>query len=110
MNDYTVKRRYRLPKLSKEGCYKQRHARSRERRRLQVCSGTIPSLQQIAQPENLLRVCKDLKAHAGNAPGPDRISHSQVSRFEVAQIMRDLSREILSEQGAHGSRSVAVSG
>lgn len=96
MQDYMVKRRYRDRKLFREGFYELRRQHSRERRQAEAMAQQgIPSLAQIAHPENLFRVFDELKAYAGDAPGPDRITYSQLSRREIAAIMRELSKTIL---------------
>ena len=96
MNDYQTKRRYRQQKLTKQGFYELRQQRSRARRRAEACKNQgLPSLQQIAHPDNLIKVFEELQRNAGHAPGPDRIAYDQLSRREIGQIMRSLSKEIL---------------
>ncbi len=97
MNDYRTKRRYRQQKLTAEGFYVQRQQRSRARRRAEqeAIQGIVPSIEQIANPENLLGIFEDMKRHAGHAAGPDGVGYDQLGRRETGQIMRALSREIL---------------
>ena len=99
MDDYRTKRCYRQQKLAKQGFYELRQQSSRKRRRTEALSKQdkpcIPSLQQIVDPENLIRVFDDLKRKAGHAPGPDRVAYDQLGPREIAEIMRAVSKEIL---------------
>ena len=96
MNDYNHKRRYRQRKLTATGFYEQRQQRSRARRRAEASHRQgLPSLQQIAHPDNLIRIFEELKSKAGHAPGPDRVAYDQLGSREVAGIMRTVSKEIL---------------
>ena len=96
MNDYRTKRRYRQRKLSQQGYYDLRQQRSRARRRAEASpTRGISSVQKIAHPENLIEVYNDLKRKAGHAAGLDGVTYDQLSRREVAGIMRNLSKEIL---------------
>ena len=96
MNDYRTKRRYRQQKLSRQGFYELRQERSRARRRIEASGRQgIPSLQQIAHPDNLINVFEKLKRDAGHAPGPDKVAYNQLGPREIAEIMRAVSKEIL---------------
>ena len=95
MDDYRTKRKYKQRKLSREGFYELRQQRSRRRRSAVMSSRGIPTLKQIAHPENLIRIFDELNSTAGQSAGPDRIAYNQLSRREVASIMRNLSKEIL---------------
>jgi hypothetical protein len=53
-----------------------------------------PSVERIADPDNLIRVFYDLKGRAGQAPGPDGFTYGDWSRREVADILRQLSRAV----------------
>jgi hypothetical protein len=95
-DDYRTKRKYRQRKLSREGFYELRQQRSRARRHNNSSGAKgIPTLKQIAHPNNLIRIFDELNSTAGQSAGPDRIAYNQLSRREVASIMRSLSKEIL---------------
>ena len=96
MDDYRTRRRFRTRKLTAAGFYELRRQRSRTRRRAEqeAAVGTVPSIEQIVHPENLVNVFDDLKHHAGHAAGLDGITYADLGRREVGQIMRDLSKEI----------------
>jgi len=96
VNDYQTKRRFRQRKLSKQGFYELRQQRSRARRRAErLGAGSVPSMKQIFDPENLITNYYVLKHRAGHAPGPDGITYKDLGPREVGQIMRDLSKEVL---------------
>jgi RNA-directed DNA polymerase len=66
-----------------------------EKRRARERSGLVPSLEQIADPENLIRVFGELKRHAGQAPGEDGLTYLDLSASEVGSCMRGLSQVVL---------------
>ena len=110
MNGYRSKKKYRDQKLTRQGFYERRQQQSRARRRAarEAASSPVPSFKQIASPDNLIAVYEKLKRDAGQAPGPDRITFNHLSKREVAEIMRDLSKEIRSGT-YHPSRARTVS-
>jgi hypothetical protein len=61
-------------------------------------AGVEPTVAQIADPDNLLRVFHELKAQAGQAPGPDRVTYGMLGRREAPEVMRGLSRAVLAGQ------------
>jgi RNA-directed DNA polymerase len=65
--------------------------------------------REIAHPDNLLRVFIELRARAGQAPGPDGVTYRQLGRREAPAVLRGLSRAVLAGQWrpAEG-RKVAV--
>jgi RNA-directed DNA polymerase len=54
-----------------------------------------PTVEQIADIDNLFRVFDELKAHGGPAPGPDGFTYADWSRREVAGILRVLSSAVI---------------
>jgi len=87
--------------------------RFRRRRRAQRVTvpiiGTEPTVEQIADPENLIETFEQLKAKAGQAPGPDGVTYSVLSRREVPAIMRDLSQLVIAgEYGPGPGRRVPI--
>ena len=97
MDDYRTKRKYRQRKLNRQGYYELRRQKRRAKRNAvqNGLSGAIPQIEQIFDPENLIRVFDGLQHHAGNAPGPDGIRYNQLGRREVGNVIRSLSAEIL---------------
>jgi hypothetical protein len=70
----------------------------RRQRALRVvvpAAGAEPTVAQIADPDNLLRVFVELRARAGQAPGPDHVSYRMLGRREAPAVMRGLSRAVL---------------
>ena len=53
-----------------------------------------PTVEQLAASDNLIRVYNDLKARAGQAPGPDGFTYEHWGRREVASIFRELSEAV----------------
>jgi hypothetical protein len=73
----------------------------RRQRALRVvvpAAGVEPTVAQIVHPDNLLRVFVELKARAGQSPGPDRVSYRQLGRREAPAVLRGLSRAVLAGQ------------
>lgn len=60
--------------------------------------GSVPTLEQIASTDNLIRVFRELKRNAGQAPGEDGVTYSDLSFSEVATCMRGLSQVVLRSQ------------
>jgi hypothetical protein len=71
--------------------YKQRQ---RARRVIEPRS-KAPTVAEIAAVDNLIRVYEDLKARAGQAPGPDGYTYADWGRREVANILRRLSQAVI---------------
>lgn len=69
--------------------------RQRARRVMVPAAGAEPTVAQIADPDNLLRVFHELKARAGQAPGPDRVTYGMLGRREAPAVIRGLSRAVL---------------
>ncbi len=96
MDDYRRKKRFRQQRLNRQGFYERRQQRSRARRAaLRDGLGSLPTLRQIADHENLITAFYDLKRDAGRSPGPDGIAYDQLGRREVSAVMRGLSKEII---------------
>jgi hypothetical protein len=73
--------------------YRHRYkARQRPRR---VTVPAVPSLHQLADPDNLIAVYYAMKSRAGWGSGPDGFSYGDWSPSEVAHIMRGLSEVVL---------------
>jgi hypothetical protein len=63
--------------------------RPRQRvRRLVEWDGRMPTVAEIASTENLVGTFYDLKARAGQAPGPDRMLYADLGQREVFWVMR----------------------
>jgi retron-type reverse transcriptase len=71
------------------------YRRRAEKRRIREQVGTVPSVEQIADPENLIRVFRELKQNAGQAPGVDGVTYADLSATEVGACMRGLSQMVL---------------
>jgi hypothetical protein len=67
-------------------------ARQRPRR---VTVPAVPSVRQLADPDNLIDTYYAMRSRAGQAPGPDGFSYADWSPGEVADIMRGLSEVVL---------------
>jgi retron-type reverse transcriptase len=74
----------------------------RERRRRQAQEraavpdpNRVPTVEEIADVSNLLRVFNDLKRQGGKAPGLDRVTYDDLSIPEASSILRKVSRAIL---------------
>src|SRR2546423_1106697 len=83
----------RTPPSSPTDNYRRRQLRRAIRE--QVLKGALPIVDQIAHPENLMQVFKELKANAGQAPGIDRVTYADLSLPEVGSCMRGLSLVLL---------------
>jgi hypothetical protein len=73
------------------------YRRRRQQRRLRgsVHQGALPSLDQLGDPENLIRVFGELKQNAGQAPGEDGMTYADLGHSEVASCIRGLSQVVL---------------
>jgi RNA-directed DNA polymerase len=69
--------------------------RQRPLRVVVPADGAEPTVAQIADPDNLLRVFHELRARAGQAPGPDGVSYGLLGRREAPAVLRGLSRAVL---------------
>ena len=76
MSDYRKKRRYWLEKLTRQAldrnAQRGRYARARYTGIPEAPAGELPIFERVFHPENLIRTFDELKAHAGQAPGPGR--------------------------------------
>src|SRR5262249_303814 len=72
--------------------------RDRQQRRIDRELGITGKLrlrvEQIGHTDNLMACYDLLKREGGPAPGPDGVSYADLSRAEVADILRDVSKEI----------------
>jgi RNA-directed DNA polymerase len=73
-------------------------ARQRALRVVMPADGVEPTVEQIAHPDNLLRVFIELRARAGQAPGPDGVTYRLLGRREAPAVLRGLSRAVLAGQ------------
>jgi retron-type reverse transcriptase len=68
-----------------------------------------PSLARVADPEHLIATFHAMKAEAGRAPGPDRVTFEVLGPSEAAACLRAVSLAILSGSYAPGpSRKLAI--
>src|SRR5262245_32745957 len=81
-------------KRSPEDSYRRRT----EKRRVREQIGLLPSVEEIANVENLIRVFRELKRNAGQAPGEDGVTYTDLSPSELASCMRGLSPVLLQGQ------------
>lgn len=86
------------------------HQRQQRRRQRTAATTTlIPTVEQIADHENLLTVFHEMKRNAGQAPGPDRITYSHLGASEAAEILRAVSRSLAAGTYRPGpARSVPI--
>jgi hypothetical protein len=54
----------------------------------------LPTVEEVAAPDNLVRTFHALKAKAGQAPGPDGLTYGDLSRREVCQVLRELAAAV----------------
>jgi hypothetical protein len=59
-----------------------------------------PTLARVADPDHLIATFHAMKAEAGRAPGPDRVTFEGLGPSEVAACLRAVSRAIL--DGSYG--------
>jgi len=68
-----------------------------------------PSVQQIANHDNLIRTFHKLKREQGQAPGPDQVTYDMLSHRDACQLMRELSKSVLAgEYRASTARNVSI--
>src|SRR5262249_62314942 len=77
---------------------KNRFKRRQRPRRVIVPVRRVPTVTKIAEADNLIRIFYEMRARAGQAPGPDGISYSDLSHSETAQLMRAVSKTVLEGQ------------
>jgi hypothetical protein len=75
---------------------KNRFKKRQRARRVTEPVPIIPTVDQIADAENLIETFYKLRSRKGQAPGPDGFTYTDWSRREAAEIMRDLSRDVRS--------------
>ena len=83
----------RTPSTTPTDNYRRRQLRRALRE--QALKGSLPTVDQIAHPENLMQVFQELKVNAGQAPGIDHVTYSDLSLPEVGSCMRGLSNVVL---------------
>src|SRR5262249_24019847 len=88
---------------------KNRFKRRQRPRRVSVPVRRVPTVGKIAHTDNLIRIFYEMRARAGQAPGPDGITYSDLSRRETAQILREVSKTVLEGQYRPGpARKVMI--
>jgi hypothetical protein len=99
VSDYRwVRHGFSHEQSARASVYYVRERFKRRQRALRVvvpADGVEPTVAQIAHPDNLLRVFVELRARAGQAPGPDRVTYGMLGRREAPEVMRGLSRAVL---------------
>ena len=71
------------------------YRRRRQRRALGQMETNGPTLAGVADPEHLIATFHAMKAEAGRAPGPDRVTFEVLGPSEVAACLRAVSKAIL---------------
>jgi hypothetical protein len=85
------------------------YRRRRQRRALRHIDPSGPTLARVADPEHLIARFHAMKAEAGRAPGPDRVTFEVLGPSEVAACLRAVSRAILDGTYRPGpSRKLAI--
>ena len=85
------------------------YRRRRQRRASAHMDPGGPTLASVADPEHLIATFHAMKAEAGRAPGPDRVTFEGLGPSELAACLRAVSRAIL--DGSYGpgpSRKLAI--
>jgi RNA-directed DNA polymerase len=77
---------------------KNRFKKRQRARRLTQPVSLVPTIGLIASTNNLIRTFYEMRTRAGQAPGPDGITYSDLGRREAADLMRELSRTVLEGQ------------
>ena len=71
------------------------YRRRRQQRALNQMGTNGPTLAGVADPEHLIATFHAMKAEAGRAPGPDRVSFEVLGPSEVAACLRVVSKAIM---------------
>jgi retron-type reverse transcriptase len=71
------------------------YRRRRQRRASGQMDSSGPTLARVADHEHLLVAYTEMKAEAGRAPGPDRVTFEALGPSEVAGCLRAVSRAIV---------------
>src|SRR5262245_17167263 len=79
--------------LSPTDHYRRRQVKRKLRE--QASNGSLPTLAEIANHENLIQVYRELKQNAGQAPGMDGVTYADLSAPEIALCMRGLFKIVL---------------
>jgi retron-type reverse transcriptase len=78
--------------LSPTDRYRLRQQKKRVRGQAQ--QGDLPTLDQIADADNLIRVLRELRQKGGQAPGIDGVTYDDLSPPEIGTCMRALSQVV----------------
>ena len=85
------------------------YRRRRQRRALGQMETNGPTLAGVADPEHLIATFHAMKAEAGRAPGPDRVTFEGLGPSEVAGLLRAVSKAILGgDYGPGPSRKLPI--
>jgi hypothetical protein len=85
------------------------YRRRRQRRALGQIDPSGPTLARVADPEHLIATFHAMKAGAGRAPGPDRVTFEVLGPSEVAACLRAVSQAILNRSYQPGpSRKLPI--
>src|SRR5262245_4477541 len=71
---------------------KNRFKRRQRPRRVTEPVRHVPTVGKIAHADNLIRIFHEMRARAGQAPGPDGITYRDLSRREAANLLREVSK------------------
>src|SRR5215831_12221274 len=77
---------------------KNRFKRRQRPRRVTVPVRRVPTVGKIADADNLIRIFHEMRARAGQAPGPDGITYADLGHSEIAHLMREVSKTVLEGQ------------
>jgi hypothetical protein len=72
-----------------------RHRHKARQRPKKVTVPAVPSVRQLASPDNLIDTYYAMRSWSGPAPGPDGFTYAHFSPGEAADIMRELSAAVL---------------
>src|SRR5262245_41253785 len=88
---------------------KNRFKRRQRPRRVTEPVRRVPTVGKIDSADNLIRTFYEMRARAGQAPGPDGITYSDLSHSETAHLMREVSKTVLECQYRPGpARKVMI--
>src|SRR5262245_24102526 len=71
---------------------KNRFKRRQRPRRVSVPVQRVPTVGKIASADNLIKIFYEMRARAGQAPGPDGVSYADLGHSEAADLMREVSK------------------
>ena len=98
MSGYGRDRRYLFRREAAGYAHRQRKRRAVEREVYRAESAAEVSLAKIVAPENLLLAYDKLQRDGGHAPGIDGLTYHDLSRTEIAGVLRQVSKAITRRQ------------